>query len=378
MQVRLSVILLLLIPGITHAQIVDTFLLKYAASKNDTVEYKRIIKFDPGSRLYHVRDYYPNGQIQMDARYSAFDSSIKEGWQCNYRTNTKQGCYTEWYENGRILFSGKFKNGLVNGRCQWWYGNGQIEADEGRQNGQLHGRVRYWTDNGDLEYDMKYKHGDNINPKKVTYPYLPSLPKDYDPDTLKKWPLIIYLHGGSQRGKNLKRLYDNGIPDQIYRGREFPFIIISPLCPLHLRWSTDDWFENFYNEIIKKYRIDTTRVYLTGLSLGGSGTWYLAEKYPEIFAAIAPISGFTSETGYTRKKVNKLIDMPIWAFHGKIDNVVPYEETEWMVRKLEGKNKHLRFTSEPAMGHWVHWTVYPGEELYDWFLRQQKPPAPLK
>ncbi|MCX6223698.1 MAG: dienelactone hydrolase family protein [Bacteroidia bacterium] len=353
---------------IVQAQVIDTFLLKYAASKNDTILYKRIIRFDERKKSYYVRDYYPTGQIQMEAHYSSFDKNIKEGWQCNYHSNTKQSFYQEWYENGQLKFSGRFKNGRATGRCQWWYGNGQREADEGRLNGQLHGRVRYWTEQGDPELDLKFKHGVNQNPKKVSYPYLPYLPKDYNTDTLKRWPLIIYLHGGSQRGTNLKKLYDSGIPDQIYRGREFPFIIISPLCPLHLRWSTDDWFENFFNEITCKYRIDTTRIYLTGLSLGGNGTWYIAEKYPEKFAAIAPISGFTSETDYIGKNINKLFEMPIWAFHGRTDDVVPFEETERIVKILEGNNKDLKFTAEPAVGHWMHWIVYPGDELYEWFL----------
>jgi len=302
---------LMMSPVFLKAQVADTFLLHYAASKYDSIVYKRIIEFDKNIKLFHVRDFYENGSIQMD-------------------------------------------------------------ADEGRLNGQLHGRVRYWTQQGDLEYDLSFKHGDNQNPKQVSYPYLPYLPKDYNSDTLKRWPLVIYLHGGSQRGTNLKKLYDSGIPDQIYRGREFPFIIISPLCPLHLRWSTDDWFETFFNEISDTYRIDTTRVYLTGLSLGGSGTWYIAEKYPEKFAAIAPISGPTSVMNYIEKNINKLIDMPIWAFHGKIDDVVSFEETERMVKKLEGKNRDLKFTVEPAVGHGIAWMVYPGQELYDWFLKYEK------
>jgi pimeloyl-ACP methyl ester carboxylesterase len=372
MKYRILTILMIAIPLLSGAQDCDTFLLHYGVSKNDTVIYKRIIRFDQVTKLYMVRDYYPSGQIQMEAGYSAFDKTIKEGWQCNYLTNTKEGPYKEWWKNGQLEFSGNFRNGLADGRCQWWYQNGQSEADEGRRKGQLHGRVRYWTDDGALEHDFKFYHGNNVHREIATYSYLPNLPGDYDTDTLKKWPLIIFLHGGSQRGTNLRRLYDTGIPDQVYRGRDFPFIIISPLCPLHLRWSTDDWFPTFYRDITARYRIDTTRIYLTGLSLGGEGTWYLAARYPEKFAAIAPISGFTSESDYINKHISNLIDIPIWAFHGKIDNVVPFEETERMVRKIEQKNKNLRFTAEPAVGHWMHWIVYPWKELYNWFLKYKK------
>ena len=372
MRYPILAILVLLSPGFTDAQVLETFLLKYAVSKYDTIVYKRIIQFDKKENLYYVRDFFENGQIQMDAHYSSFDKTIKEEYQCNYLTNTKEGSYQEWYDNGQIKFMGFFRHGKMNGHCLSWYKNGQTEADENWLNGQLHGRTKYWTEHGDLQFDLVFKHGMNRKPKEVSYPYLSYLPKDYHSDTLKRWPLIIYLHGGSQRGTDLKKLYASGIPDQIYRGREFPFIVISPQCPEHIRWSTDHWFENFLREISARYRIDTTRVYLTGASLGGSGTWYLAIKYSGIFAAIAPMCGFTSHMDYIDKNIDSLDNMPIWAFHGKIDTVVPFEETKRIIKKLGGKNKNLKFTVEPDVGHWVHWLVYPGNELYDWFLQYKR------
>ncbi len=359
----------------TSGQVADTFLLKYAASKNDTILYKRVIRVNDRSRLFEVKDYFANGQIAMDARYSAFDRTIKEGWQCNYRTNTKEGDYREWYASGQLAFEGSFRNGLANGRCRAWYSNGLPEADEHRRNGQLHGKVCYYAPEGTVERKLRFRNGNTIKPPEATYPYLPVLPEGYSSDTLKKWPVIIYLHGGSQRGTVLKRLYDNGIPDQVYRGRDFPFIILAPLCPKHIRWSTEEWFGNFWNDISKRYRIDTTRVYLTGLSLGGSGTWYLAARYPGRFAAIAPISGFTRESDFIDRHIGNLYAVAVWAFHGMKDDVVPFGETESLICKLEGKNPDVRFTAEPEVGHWMHWLIYPGNELYDWFLQHRLPPA---
>lgn len=78
------------------------------------------------------------------------------------------------------------------------------------------------------------------------------------------------------------------------QGREFPFVMLALQCPRHLRWPSDEWFENFYKEATARYRIDSGRVYLTGPSLGGSGTWDIAARYPEMFAAIAPMSGFNT------------------------------------------------------------------------------------
>jgi hypothetical protein len=358
--------------GAIKAQEVDTFYLKYGVSKYDTIIYKRIIELDKDTKIYHVRDYFENGQIQMDAFYSAFDKNIKEGSQCNYSSNTKEGLYKIWFDNGQLEYSATYKKGLINGLSTFWYKNGIKESEEHWLQGQLNGKVKYWTEQGELQFDLSFDHGLNQNPKDVQYRYLSYTPKEYDTDTLKRWPLIIYLHGGSRRGNDLIKLYADGIPDQLYRGREFPFIIIAPQCPEHIRWSTDNWFENLYKEVNDKYRIDTNRVYLTGFSLGGAGTWYIAAKYPDKFAAIAPMSGFTSHMDYIDNNIDKLIDMSIWAFHGKIDNVVPFEETERITKKLDGKNKDLRFSVEPEVGHWINWLVYPNQELYDWFLKYDK------
>ena len=372
MKRTVIIILLIINLGFSMAQERDTFILNYEESKNKTIIYKRVIDHNIVNRLYHVKDYFENGQFQMDAFYSAFDKHIKEESQCNYRSNTKDGLYKEWYDNGQIAYEGNYKNGLRNGISTSWYKNGQKEAEEHWLKGQLHGNTKYWSKKGDLQFDLSFDHGINKNPKDVHYHYLSYTPKDYSSDKSKTWPLIIYLHGGSDRGTDLNKLYSNGIPDQIYSGREFPFIIIAPQCPEHIRFSTENWFENFFKEIIVKYRIDTNRVYLTGVSLGGSGTWYIAAKYSDKFAAIAPMSGFTSHLDFIDNNIDKLIDIPIWAFHGKIDNVVPFEETERIIKKLDGKNKALKFTIEAQVGHWINWLIYPNQELYDWFLRHDK------
>ena len=359
--------------GAINAQEVDTFYLPFQISKNDTIIYKRIVQFDNNDSLYHVRDYYPNGQIQMEGTYSSIDKSIKEEslW-CNYKTNTKEGEFKVWYKNGQIESKTNYLNGLRHGLHEYWYSNGQRESIQNYTNGQEHGKSSWWNTDGLLQNELIFEKGLNQNPKDTNYHYISYTPKEYNNNTLKKWPLIIYLHGGSSRGTDTIKLYCCGIPDQIWRGREFPFIIVAPQCPIHQRWSTDNWFENFYEEVTTKYRVDTNKVYLTGVSLGGSGTWYLAIKYPEKFAAIAPMSGFTRHIDYIMKNTDKLIDIPIWAFHGKLDKVAQFEDTEWIVNRLEGKNKDLKFTAEPGVGHWIDWLVYPKQELYDWFLTHDK------
>jgi len=371
-------IALFLISGNGKSQEIDTLFL-HILKNRDTITYKRIVEFDVNTKLYHVRDYYENGQIQMDASYSALDKYFKEEYQCNYHSNTKQGLFQTWYKNGLPDTQCNYVDGRFHGQREEWYSNGQIsersnwiKGDIKNGKGQMHGSFKKWSKKGDWNYEMFLDKGLTIKPKDTNYHYISYTPKEYKKDSLKKWPLIIYLHGGSPRGTDTLKLYSSGIPDQIWRGREFPFIIVAPQCPLGHRWSTDNWFENFYNEITTKYNVDINKVYLTGVSLGGAGTWYLAIKHSDKFAAIAPMSGFTSHIDYIDKNIDKLVDIPIWAFHGKIDKVVQFEETERIIRRLEGKNKNLKFTAKPDVGHWMEWLIYPEEELYDWFLKQDR------
>ena len=354
------------------AQQIDTFYLRHPLSKYDTIIYKRVIGFNKSDGLYHVRDYYQSGQIKRRGQYSSFDKNIFEGLWCNYHSNTKEGAFTEWFENGQIESKTNYQKGLRHGKHEFWYRNGQKECIYHFSKGRQYGTLTYWDTTGILERQSQYVDGINQNPKDTSYNYLAYTPQKYNDDTTQAWPLIIYLHGGTSRGNDLNKLYASGIPDQIYRGREFPFIIIAPQCPIHHRWSTDNWFENFYKEITTKYRIDIDRVYLTGVSLGGAGTWYLAIKYPDKFAAIAPMSGFTHHLGFIEKNIYNLTDIPIWAFHGQIDKKVQFEDTKRIIRLLESKSDKIKYTLPTDVGHWIHWMVYPGQELYEWFLKHKK------
>ena len=380
MKLHLVAILLISCWNTLYGQQIDTIQLNHLVSKYDTIIYQRIIEFDFTDSIYHVSDYYTNGQLQMNGTYSSINSHVKENYWCNFSTNTKQGLYRTWYRDGQIESRSNFVDGKFQGQMEEWYSNGQlfqssqwIKGDViGNGKGQMNGPYIGWTKDGEQLYNMTYEKGLKKNPVDTNYQYISYIPPEYAEDTLKKWPLIIYLHGGSDRGNDTIDLYNAGIPDQIWRGRHFPFVIVAPQCPSHLRWSTDNWFENFYEEVSTKFRIDTNRVYLTGVSLGGAGTWYLAIKYPHLFAAIAPMSGFTSHIEFLDQNVENLVNVPIWAFHGQIDKVVQYEETERVIRRLEGQNKNLKFTLEPDVGHWMHWLVYPETELYDWFLTHDK------
>lgn len=200
----------------------------------------------------------------------------------------------------------------------------------------------------------------------VRLKYLIYLPKGYDQDTEKKWPLILFLHGAGERGDDLEKVKIHGPPKIVEKGRDLPFIVISPQCP------ADSWWEPFplnalLDEVQERYRVDPDRVYLTGLSMGGFGTWELAARYPERFAAIAPICG-----GGNRLLAGRLKNIPVWAFHGDKDPVVPVGRTDEMVEALQRAGGQVKYTRYPGVQHDSWTAAYANPELYEWFLSHER------
>jgi predicted peptidase len=150
----------------------------------------------------------------------------------------------------------------------------------------------------------------------------------------------------------------------IAQGRSFDFIIVSPQCPKDIWWpEKNEILINLLDDIEKKYRVDTDRVYLTGLSMGGFGTWSLAMAYPDRFAAIAPICGGGERYGAPRLK-----KVPVWAFHGAKDNTVPLIRSQEMVDAVKKAGGDAKLTIYPEAEH-DSWTeTYNNPELYEWFL----------
>ena len=124
--------------------------------------------------------------------------------------------------------------------------------------------------------------------KAVRLDYLISTPKGYDQEKSKRYPLLLFLHGSGERGSNLEKVKVHGPPKLVAEGKDLPFIIVAPQCPDRRSWDSDELI-GLLNDIEKKYRVDRSREYLTGISMGGYGTWALALAQPNRFAAIAPI-----------------------------------------------------------------------------------------
>lgn len=201
---------------------------------------------------------------------------------------------------------------------------------------------------------------------KVTLHYLLYLPEDYAKDPAKKWPLILFLHGAGERGSDLEKVKKHGPPKLIAKGKQFPFIIVSPQCPDGKWWSTDESFL-LLDEIQEKYRVDKHKTYLTGLSMGGFATWSMAGSQPERFAAIAPVCG-----GGEPILAGRMKEIPIWAFHGAKDSVVPLERSQEMIDAVRKMGNDAKFTIYPEADH-DSWTeTYNNPELFEWFLKHER------
>jgi pimeloyl-ACP methyl ester carboxylesterase len=194
--------------------------------------------------------------------------------------------------------------------------------------------------------------------------YLLYLPQGYDGDTSARWPLVIFLHGAGESGTDLNKVKVHGPPKLVEQGKSFPFILVSPQATRG--WPPHQLYP-MLQDIKKKLRVDPDRVYLTGLSMGGYGTWALAMEHPEEFAAIAPICG-----GGDTAKIYRLRYMPIWNFHGAKDPVVPLSASEKMVNALKQYNPNAKFTIYPEADH-DSWTeTYNNDEFYKWLLSQKR------
>ena len=196
--------------------------------------------------------------------------------------------------------------------------------------------------------------------------YLLYLPPEYASNE-EEWPLLLFLHGAGERGDDLELVKVHGPPKMIAKGRDFPFVVISPQCPEGEIWSIET-LRALINEIVGTHRIDTSRIYVTGLSMGGYGSWGLAYTYPDLFAAAVPICG-----GGEPEKAPLMKDIPTWVFHGAKDEAVPLERSQEMVEALEEAGGNVRFTVYPEGGHVGAWVnAYGDPALWDWLVKQRR------
>ena len=224
------------------------------------------------------------------------------------------------------------------------------------------------------------------NKKEVTIPYQMLQPLSIEKGT--KYPLVIFLHGAGERGDDNK-LQLKYFPQQMSQekwSKEYPCFLLAPQCPKNRRWVEVNWGDKksvkmadqpspqmqavfeILQSLKKELPIDEQRIYLTGLSMGGYGSWEMASRWPELFAAVAPICG-----GGDERQAKQLVNLPLWAFHGDADTAVPVERSRQMIEAIKKVGGNPKYTEYPKAGHNVWSRAYAEENgVVHWMFSQKK------
>lgn len=215
-------------------------------------------------------------------------------------------------------------------------------------------------------------------------------PKNYDPT--QKYPLVLFLHGSGERGSDNSAQLKHGAPvflkDELRE--KFPCFVVAPQCPQNQKWADIDWGSdkpvqpnkvseptalvlNMVDTLQKEFSIDADRLYVTGLSMGGYGTWDLITRFPEKWAAAVPICGGGDKTTAALAK-----SLPIWAFHGMLDTSVIPARSKEMIDAITAAGGKPLFSEYPYVKHdsWV--TAYGEPELLPWLFAQKRGQAEIQ
>lgn len=219
-----------------------------------------------------------------------------------------------------------------------------------------------------------------------TYAYQVFIPERWSP--LEQWPVILFLHGAGERGSDGDAQTRVGIGPAIHADqRTFPAIVVLPQCRSGVWWNDETMERVVFNALertIEEYNGDTNRLYLTGISMGGYGTFYFGSKYPKKFAALVPICGGVIPPFRSRiptaeptgdpyaEAARKIGQTPIWIFHGGADPVVPVSESRRMRDELRELSIHVKYTEYPGVGHDSWDRAYAESGLFGWMLSQRR------
>jgi len=204
----------------------------------------------------------------------------------------------------------------------------------------------------------------------------------------KKSPIVLFLHGAGERGDDNLAQTKIGIGPSILRQQDkLPFIIVLPQCPRNRWWTEPDMQAQAMQALeqtIKEFNADRARTYLTGLSMGGYGSWFLAANNPSRFAAVAvvcggvrpppginvprPNDGFTAAADPYAAVAAKVVKTPVWVFHGGADPVVPVSESRKMVEAIKAAGGSVRYNEYEGVGHNSWDQAYGETEFFSWML----------
>lgn len=185
-------------------------------------------------------------------------------------------------------------------------------------------------------------------------------PANYE--AVESAPWMMFLHGMGERGNDLELVKKWGPPKRVATDEDFPFVLISPQCPGDIVWKTD-YLIQILDAVEGAMKVDTKRLYMTGLSMGGFGTWAMTAKIPERIAASVPVCG-----GGKVEDAEKMVAVPIWAFHGSADRVVPLKRSQEMIDAVKQAGGNAKLTTYDEVGHNSWSKTYANDEVYRWLL----------
>jgi predicted peptidase len=197
--------------------------------------------------------------------------------------------------------------------------------------------------------------------------YLMYTPEDYAASG-EAYPLIVWLHGGDQGGSDVQKVKSSGIPKLIEDGKKLPFLVFSPQNPSEELLYPIEKVKSALDEVVSKYRVDRSRIYVVGFSRGGFGAWAMAEQFPGTFAAVVPIAG-----GGNRHYLSRTNEKAaFWVFHGTSDDVIPLSDSVVLYERLLGLKRVARLSVLEGVDHsGVEWAALNDPELWDWLLKQR-------
>jgi predicted peptidase len=206
-----------------------------------------------------------------------------------------------------------------------------------------------------------------VENSRAPYHYWCYEPENFNAEKDSAWPVIVFLHGRSLSGTNLEVVRKYGLIHELDKGRNFPAIIIAPQVKPGESWEPSKVVACI-REIEKTHRVDTTRIAIAGMSLGGYGTLHTAGKYPELFCAAAAFCG-----GGNAKDACNLSTIPVWVAHGKRDRAVPFGESYEIVERIKScDGQNVKFTVFETHDHGALERMFRTEELYDFLLTNKK------
>ena len=196
--------------------------------------------------------------------------------------------------------------------------------------------------------------------------YMINLPDGYDEKN--KYPMIVALHGAGERGSDVSLVLVHGVMKYVAAGLKLDAIVVAPQCPSDFTWNLlTVELKELIDSVVAEYAVDTDRICLTGLSMGGYGTWEMGICYPGFFAALAPVCG-----GGMAWRAGLIGKTPVWAFHGDADNVVVPENSYMMVKSLKSRGGNVKLTVFNGVGHNSWEPAYEDTKVIEWLLSQKR------